>query len=149
MAKAPKMLEIMFHDTLKDMYFAEKKILNTLPKMAKAAHSEQLKAPSKTSRRDGRSVDRLEQVFVLIDKRPQRRTCAAIVGITDRGAGALRHSRDPVRRYRPRLRSRLHADEEGAQIIQEFIRARLLSTPAFWQRRRWWSTMKSPSTFRT
>jgi len=33
----------LFHDTLKDIYFAEKKILATLPKMAKAAQNEQLK----------------------------------------------------------------------------------------------------------
>jgi ferritin-like metal-binding protein YciE len=37
MAKEPKKLEELFHDTLKDIYFAEKKILTTLPKMAMAA----------------------------------------------------------------------------------------------------------------
>jgi Domain of unknown function (DUF892) len=37
MAKEPKKLDELFHDTLKDIYFAEKKILSTLPKMAKAA----------------------------------------------------------------------------------------------------------------
>ena len=36
MAKKPKKLDELFHDTLKDIYFAEKKILSTLPKMAKA-----------------------------------------------------------------------------------------------------------------
>jgi hypothetical protein len=44
MAKGPKKLDELFHDTLKDIYFAEKKILSTLPKMAKAARSEELKA---------------------------------------------------------------------------------------------------------
>ena len=34
-----KMLDDLFHDTLKDIYFAEKKILATLPKMARAAQS--------------------------------------------------------------------------------------------------------------
>ena len=33
MAKEPKKLDELFHDTLKDIYFAEKKILSTLPKM--------------------------------------------------------------------------------------------------------------------
>ena len=42
MAHAKK-LEDLFHDTLKDIYFAEKKILSTLPKMQKAAQSEELK----------------------------------------------------------------------------------------------------------
>ena len=44
MAKEPKKLGELFHDTLKDIYFAEKKILSTLPKMAKAAQNEELKA---------------------------------------------------------------------------------------------------------
>ena len=39
-----KTLRDLFHDTLKDIYFAEKKILAALPKMAKAAQSEDLKA---------------------------------------------------------------------------------------------------------
>jgi ferritin-like metal-binding protein YciE len=43
MAKQQKNLRELFHDTLKDIYFAEKKILTTLPKMAKAAHSEELR----------------------------------------------------------------------------------------------------------
>ena len=44
MAKEAKKLDDLFHDTLKDIYFAEKKILSTLPKMAKAAQNEELKA---------------------------------------------------------------------------------------------------------
>ena len=88
MAKAsPKTLEILFHDTLKDIYFAEKKILKTLPKMAKAADNEDLKAAfQKHERETAAHVDRLEQVFAMIDKKPQAKTCAAIVGITDEGA---------------------------------------------------------------
>ncbi len=39
-----KNLQELFHDTLKDIYFAEKKILGALPKMAKAAQSQDLKA---------------------------------------------------------------------------------------------------------
>ena len=39
MAKELKKLDELFHDTLKDIYFAEKKILATLPKMSKAAQS--------------------------------------------------------------------------------------------------------------
>jgi ferritin-like metal-binding protein YciE len=43
MAKKPKLLSDLFYDTLKDVYFAENKILKTLPKMAKAAQSKDLK----------------------------------------------------------------------------------------------------------
>jgi ferritin-like metal-binding protein YciE len=40
MAKEPKKLDELFHETLKDIFFAEKKILATLPKMAKAAQTD-------------------------------------------------------------------------------------------------------------
>ena len=87
MAKEPKQLDELFHDTLKDIYFAEKKILATLPKMAKAAQSEELKAAFKKHQGETEGqIRRLEQVFASIDKKPQGKTCAAIVGITDEGA---------------------------------------------------------------
>jgi ferritin-like metal-binding protein YciE len=65
----------------------EKKILSTLPKMAKAAQSEELKAAFEKHRTEteGR-IERLEEVFAAIEKKPQGKTCAAIVGITDEGA---------------------------------------------------------------
>src|SRR5438045_1929326 len=86
MAKS-KQLDELFHDTLKDIYFAEKKILSTLPKMAKAAQNEELKAAFEKHRGETEGqVERLEQVFGMIDKKPQGKTCAAIVGITDEGA---------------------------------------------------------------
>ena len=44
--KESKQLDELFHDTLKDIYFAEKKILSTLPKMAKAAQSSELRNAS-------------------------------------------------------------------------------------------------------
>jgi len=51
MSQAPKKLDDMFHDTIKDIYFAEKKILATLPKMAKAANSSELSEQRQTCRR--------------------------------------------------------------------------------------------------
>jgi len=87
MAKEPKNLADLFHDTLKDIYFAEKKILSTLPKMMKAAQNEELKAAFEKHRGETEGqVERLEQVFAIIEKKPQGKTCAAIVGITDEGA---------------------------------------------------------------
>jgi ferritin-like metal-binding protein YciE len=87
MAKAHKKLDELFHDTLKDIYFAEKKILSTLPKMAKAAHNQELKAAFEKHYRETEGhVERLEQVFAAIKQKPQGKTCAAIVGITDEGA---------------------------------------------------------------
>jgi ferritin-like metal-binding protein YciE len=87
MAKEPKKLDDLFHDTLKDVYFAEKKILATLPKMMRAAQSEDLKAAfDKHHTETEGQIERLEQVFALIDKKPVGKTCAAIVGITEEGA---------------------------------------------------------------
>ena len=87
MAKEQKKLDELFHDTLKDIYFAEKKILATLPKMAKAAQSEELRAAFEKHHGETEGqVERLEQVFAVIDEKPQGKTCAAIVGITDEGA---------------------------------------------------------------
>jgi ferritin-like metal-binding protein YciE len=87
MAKEAKKLGELFHDTLKDIYFAEKKILSTLPKMAKAAQSAELKAAFEKHRTETEGqVERLEQVFAIIKQKPQGKTCAAIVGITDEGA---------------------------------------------------------------
>ena len=87
MAKKPKKLDELFHDTLKDIYFAEKKILSTLPKMAKAAQSEELKAAFEKHRGETEGqIERLEQVFAIIGEKPRGKTCAAIVGITDEGA---------------------------------------------------------------
>jgi ferritin-like metal-binding protein YciE len=87
MAKEPKNLDHLFHNTLKDIYFAEKKILATLPKMAKAAQNQELKAAfEKHYTETEGQVDRLEQVFAIIKQKPQGKTCAAIVGITKEGA---------------------------------------------------------------
>ena len=87
MAKEPKKLEELFHDTLKDIYFAEKKILSTLPTMAKAARSKELKAAFEKHHTETEGqIERLEKVFAIIEKKPQGKTCAAIVGITDEGA---------------------------------------------------------------
>jgi len=87
MPKQPKTLDELFHDTLKDIYFAEKKILATLPKMAKAAQNEELQeAFTKHRAQTEGHVERLEQVFEIIGKKPQGKTCKAIVGITEEGA---------------------------------------------------------------
>ena len=95
MAKQSKTLEDLFHDTLKDIYFAEKKILTTLPKMAKAAQNDELKAAFEKHRDETEGqVERLEQVFAMIEKKPQGKTCAAIVGITEEGAEIMSEYKD-------------------------------------------------------
>jgi ferritin-like metal-binding protein YciE len=91
MTKEPKTLSELFHDTLKDIFFAEKKILATLPKMAKAAQSPDLKRAFEKHRGETEGhVARLEKVFASIDKKPQAKTCDAIVGITEEGAEIMK-----------------------------------------------------------
>ena len=91
MAKEAKQLDELFHNTLKDIYFAEKKILATLPKMEKAAQTDELKKAFAKHRTETEGhVARLEKVFAIIDKKPQAKTCDAIVGITDEGAEIMK-----------------------------------------------------------
>ena len=91
MAKEPKKLDELFHETLKDILFAEKKILATLPKMAKAAQTDELRAAFEKHESETKDhVERLEKVFAAIDKKPQGKSCAAIIGITDEGAEIMK-----------------------------------------------------------
>lgn len=81
-----KTLEDLFHDTLKDIYYAERKILKTLPKMARAAQSEELKAAFEKHREETEGqIERLQQVFELMGKTPRGKTCDAIEGIVAEG----------------------------------------------------------------
>lgn len=85
--KKPKLLADLFHDTLKDVYFAEKKIFATLPKMAKAAHSKELQAAFlKHQKETAGQIKRLESVFKILGKKPAAKKCDAIMGITEEGA---------------------------------------------------------------
>jgi len=86
-----KTLGDLFHDTLKDIYFAEKKILAALPKMAKAAHSDELRgAFEKHETQTEEHVNRLEQVFEAIGQKPQGKTCEAIIGIIEEGQEVMK-----------------------------------------------------------
>jgi ferritin-like metal-binding protein YciE len=86
-----KTLHDLFHDTLKDIYYAEKKILGALPKMAKAAQSDELKAAfEKHESETEEHVGRLEQVFQEIDAKPQGKTCDAILGIIEEGQEVMK-----------------------------------------------------------
>lgn len=92
---AKKTLDNLFHDTLRDVYYAEKKILKTLPKMAKAAESEQLSAAfEKHYTETEGQIERLEAVFEIIGKRPQAKTCPAIDGVLEEGAEIMEEYKD-------------------------------------------------------
>lgn len=81
-----KDLNDLFLDTLKDIYFAEKQILKALPKMAKAATSDQLRAAFEKHQGETEGqIERLEQIFELLEKPARGKTCDAIMGILDEG----------------------------------------------------------------
>ena len=83
---ATKTLEDLFHETLKDIYYAERKILKALPKMARGAQDEKLKAAFLQHKEETEGqVERLQQVFEIIGKRPRAKTCPAIDGIVEEG----------------------------------------------------------------
>jgi len=82
-----KTLDTLFHETLKDIYYAEKQITKNLRKMARAAQHPDLKAAFETHLEETETqVERLTQVFELIGKRPRGKTCDAIEGIISEGA---------------------------------------------------------------
>jgi ferritin-like metal-binding protein YciE len=79
-------LNELFVDTLKDIYYAEKQIYKSLPKMAKAANSDQLRAAFEKhhDETDGQ-IERLEKIFELLGKPARGKKCDAIEGILDEG----------------------------------------------------------------
>lgn len=86
MAAKEKTLDDLFLMTLKDIYYAEKQIARTLPKMAKAAESEELRDAFLTHRDETQvQVQRLEQVFEMLGKKASGKTCEAIQGIIAEG----------------------------------------------------------------
>ncbi|MDR9776006.1 ferritin-like domain-containing protein [Rhizobium hidalgonense] len=81
-----KTLDDLFLDTLKDIYFAEKQILKALPKLARAAQSEEGKAGFLQHRDETQGqIERLEQVFEILGKPARGKTCEAIQGIIAEG----------------------------------------------------------------
>ena len=81
-----KTLQDLFLIGLKDIYHAEKALLRSLRKMAKAAESDQLRQAFETHRSETEGqVERLERVFEMVGKRPQGKTCEAMQGILAEG----------------------------------------------------------------
>lgn len=83
---ADKTLDTLFHDTLRDIYYAERQIVKALPKMARAAQSPDLKAAfEKHETETEGQIERLQKVFAIIGKTPRGKTCEAIDGILAEG----------------------------------------------------------------
>jgi len=81
-----KTLKDLFVDTLKDIYFAEKQITRELPKLARAAESDDLRAAFESHLEETMGhIERLERVFEIVDVPARGKTCEAILGITEEG----------------------------------------------------------------
>jgi len=96
MTRKQKTLDDLVHETLKDIYYAEKKILTALPKMAKAAQSEELQAAFEKHERETKGqVDRLEQIFAMLEQPAKGKTCDAINGMIDEAKEVMKELRCP------------------------------------------------------
>ena len=76
------LLQELFLDSIKDIYYAEKALLKALPKMKKSATSEELKMAFEEHLEVTKGqVTRLEQVFELLEEKPRGKKCEAIEGL--------------------------------------------------------------------
>ena len=83
-------LEKFFEDSLKDIYWAEKHLTKALPKMQKAATTEELKsAIEEHTAQTEEHVSRLEQVFDLLGKKAQAKKCDAMEGLIKEGDSVI------------------------------------------------------------
>lgn len=79
---AAKTMQDLLIEELRDIYHAEKQLTKALPKLAKAAHSEQLRSAFETHLEETRGqVERLEQVFEELDTRTRGKHCDAMEGL--------------------------------------------------------------------
>lgn len=89
-AEGDSMLHEFFSEELKDIYWAEKHLVKTLPKMAKAATAEELKNAFTDHLEVTKThVSRLEEVFGMLGKKAQAKKCDAMEGITKEGEGII------------------------------------------------------------
>jgi ferritin-like metal-binding protein YciE len=88
-------LERFFEDSLKDIYWAEKHLMKALPKMQKAATTEELQtAIGEHITQTGGHVSRLEQVFEILGKKPQAKKCEAMEGLVKEGEEVIEETED-------------------------------------------------------
>jgi len=88
-------LEKYFHDALKDIYWAEKHLTKALPKMQKAATTDELKsAIEEHIVQTQEHVSRVEQIFELMGKKAQAKKCEAMEGLVKEGESIVEETED-------------------------------------------------------
>jgi len=91
-----KTLEDLFLHMLKDVYHAEKQAMRAMPKMAKSVESEELREAFKTHQVETeQQVQRLEQIFEMLGKKPRGETCEAIQGLVEEAKEVMDEAEDP------------------------------------------------------
>jgi ferritin-like metal-binding protein YciE len=87
----------LFVDQIKDLYDAENRLTEALPKMADAANSSQLRQAFLDHLRETQGhVSRLEQVFNAVNVEPERETCDAMKGLIAEGETMIKAKGDPT-----------------------------------------------------
>lgn len=90
-----KNLNELFEDMLQDVYFAEKTLVKALPKMAKRATSENLKAAiTEHQAQTQEHVTRLEDVFEMLGSKPKAKECPAILGLVKEAEEIMEEAED-------------------------------------------------------
>jgi ferritin-like metal-binding protein YciE len=85
----------LFVDQIKDLYDAENRLTEALPKMAEAANSSQLRQAILDHLRETQGhVSRLEQVFRAVNVEPERETCDAMKGLIAEGETMIKAKGD-------------------------------------------------------
>ena len=84
-------LRELYINELKDLYSAETQMVKTLPKMAKAASSNELRqAFEEHVRQTSEQVSRLEQIFEQLDEKPTGKKCLGMEGLVKEGAEVMK-----------------------------------------------------------
>jgi ferritin-like metal-binding protein YciE len=93
--RSRKTLVDLFLDALKDVYHAEKQVLRALPKLAKAAESDQVRQALEKHRDETEvQIERLEQVFEMLEKPARGKTCEAVQGLVEESKDLMQDFKD-------------------------------------------------------
>jgi len=83
----------LFEDSVKDIYWAENHLVKSLPKTVKAVSAQSLKDAIENHLEETKMhVERLEQVFEMLGKKPQAKKCDAMEGLTKEGEGVIENT---------------------------------------------------------
>lgn len=88
-------LRELYIDELKDLYDAENRLVKALPKMAKAANSDELRSGIEDHLEQTRGhVERLKEIFTSMDEKPSGKKCAGMMGLLKEGEELLEEDFD-------------------------------------------------------